>query len=68
MIMYENPGKSCWSEAVLFCSMEMTTFLLKKLYLVFGYEIDVLLSSEIPEFSVDIKLRAFSLFQPIFHF
>lgn len=66
--MYENPGKSCWSETVLFCSMEMTTFLLKKLYLVFGYEIDILLSSEIPEFSVDIKLRALSLFQSIFHF
>lgn len=66
--MYENPGKSCWSEAVLLCCMEMTTFLSKKLYLVFGYEIDILLSSEIPEFSVDIKLRALSLFQPIFHF
>lgn len=68
MIIYENSGKSCWSEAVLFCSMEMTTFLLKKLYLVFGYEIDILLSSEIPESSVDMKSRAFSLFQPIFHF
>lgn len=46
----------------------MTMSLLKKLYLVFGYETDILLSSEIPEFSVDIKLRALSVFQPIFIF
>lgn len=60
--MYENFGKLCWLEVVLFCSMEMIIFLLKKLYLVFGYEIDILLLSEIFEFFVDIKFRVFFLF------
>lgn len=56
MIMYENPGWSSWAEAVLLCIWKWLPFYLKSY--TWAHERDILLWSEIPASSVDMKLRA----------